>query len=78
MKRTKILTAGLVAAISLSANAQNYRIVDTEQTKFFDNKQEIAAPQRANNSTDKMPSTRVMPHLTPTMAMAPSPTTLQV
>ncbi|MFR9644810.1 MAG: DUF1566 domain-containing protein [Rikenellaceae bacterium] len=46
MKRTKILTAGLVAAISLSANAQNYRIVDTEQTKFFDNKQEIAAPAK--------------------------------
>ncbi|MFI3281799.1 MAG: DUF1566 domain-containing protein [Rikenellaceae bacterium] len=46
MNRTKILTAGLVAAISLSANAQNYKIVDTEQTKFFDNKHEIASPSK--------------------------------
>ncbi|MFR9503466.1 MAG: DUF1566 domain-containing protein [Rikenellaceae bacterium] len=46
MKRTIILTAWLLASISLSANAQNYRIVDTEQSKFFDNKQEITAPAK--------------------------------
>lgn len=44
MNRTKILTAGLLAAISLSVNAQNYKIVDTEQTQFFNDKQEITAP----------------------------------
>ncbi len=46
MKRTKILTAGLVAAISLSSNAQNYKIVDTEQFKFFDDKEVVAAPAK--------------------------------
>ncbi len=44
MKSSKILVAGLVATISLSANGQNYKIVDSEQTKFFDDKQVISAP----------------------------------
>lgn len=46
MNKTKIFTVGLFVAISLNANAQNYRIVDTEQTKFFDDKEIIAAPAK--------------------------------
>ncbi len=46
MSLIKILTAGLFVAISLSANAQSYKIVDTEQSKFFDDKQEIATPAK--------------------------------
>ncbi|MFR9527032.1 MAG: DUF1566 domain-containing protein [Rikenellaceae bacterium] len=46
MNTTKILTAGLFVAVSLSANAQNYTIVDTEQSKFFDDKEVIAAPAK--------------------------------
>lgn len=37
---------GLFAVISLNVNAQNYKIVDTEQSKFFDDKQEISAPSQ--------------------------------
>ncbi len=38
------MTMGLLVMLSLCANAQNYKIVDTEQYKYFDDKQEIDAP----------------------------------
>ncbi len=46
MKDVKILTVVLFAVASLSANGQNYKIVDTFQSKFFDDKEEIAEPQK--------------------------------
>ncbi|MFI3288024.1 MAG: DUF1566 domain-containing protein [Rikenellaceae bacterium] len=46
MKRKTILAAGILVASSIGAMAQNYKIVDTGQTKFFDDTKEIAAPQK--------------------------------
>ncbi|MFI3295608.1 MAG: DUF1566 domain-containing protein [Rikenellaceae bacterium] len=46
MKELKILTTGLFALATLSSAAQNYKIVDTEQSKCFDDTQEIKAPKK--------------------------------
>ncbi len=46
MRNSKIITTALFAMVALCANAQNYKIVDTGQSKFFDDKQEIAAPSK--------------------------------
>ncbi len=48
MKKTKIISAGLFVAISLCANGQNYKIVDSEQSKFFDDKEVIDAPKKGD------------------------------
>ncbi|MFI3277634.1 MAG: DUF1566 domain-containing protein [Rikenellaceae bacterium] len=47
MKKSKILlTTVLFVALSLASKAGNYKIVDTEQTKFFSDKEVIAAPAK--------------------------------
>ncbi len=46
MSRVKTLAAMLLTVAGLSATAQNYKIVDSGQSKFFDDKQEIAAPTK--------------------------------
>ncbi len=46
MKRTTILAAGILVASSIGAMSQSYKIVDTGQTKFFDDTQEIAEPRK--------------------------------
>ncbi len=48
MKKTKVITLGLFAITTICAHGQNYRIVDTFQSKCFDDKQEIAAPTKGS------------------------------
>ncbi len=48
MSKIKNFASGLFIATSLCANGQNYRIVDTSQSKCFDDKQAIEAPAKGS------------------------------